>query len=187
MIRESGLNFAALPESEFDEPLGESTGASALFGSTGGVIEAVARTACEWMGSAHPQIEFEQLRGMQGLRRASVNIGGEERLIGIASGLGNARALLEEILNGESEYTAIEIMACPGGCIAGGGQPYHHNNHEAAKKRQQGLYSEDKRMKSRRSHENSAVLRIYEEFLGEPYSEAAHKLLHTHFEKKQRI
>jgi len=188
MIREAGLNFSALPDSEFDEPLGESTGASALFGSTGGVIEAVARTACEWMdGSDSSPIEFEQLRGMQGLRCGRVNIGGKERLIGIASGLGNARALLEEIQSGKSEYTAIEIMACPGGCIAGGGQPYHHNNHEAAKKRQQGLYNEDKRMKTRKSHENKAVLRIYEELLGEPYSETAHRLLHTHFEEKQRI
>ncbi|MCL2068788.1 MAG: [FeFe] hydrogenase, group A, partial [Oscillospiraceae bacterium] len=191
MIKEAGLNFAQLPDSDFDSPLGESTGASVLFGSTGGVIEAVMRTAGAWLtghdGSDPEELEFLQLRGMDGLRRASVTIGEREHLIGVASGLGNARKLLEEIRDGKSGFTAIEIMACPGGCIAGGGQPYHHNNHIAVKKRQQGLYSEDARMHIRKSHKNEAVLRLYRDFLGEPYGQLAHSLLHTHFEKKQRI
>jgi NADH-quinone oxidoreductase subunit G/NADP-reducing hydrogenase subunit HndD len=197
MIREAGLDFANLPDSGFDEPLGQSTGAAALFGSTGGVIEAVMRTVSDWLdeqsnprGGEAPEpeeLEFVQLRGMDGLRRASVTIADREHLIGIASGLGNARALLEEIRDGKSDYTAIEIMACPGGCIAGGGQPYHHDNHIAVKKRQEALYNEDRLMAVRKSHDNAAVLKLYEEFLGEPFGDAAHKLLHTHFEKKQRI
>lgn len=188
MIKEAGLQFTDLPDSDFDNPLGESTGASVLFGSTGGVIEAVVRTAHQWItGEELRQVEFEQLRGMDGLRSATVNIGGQDIRIGIASGLGNARRLLEDIRDGKADYTAIEIMACPGGCIAGGGQPYHHNNYEIIKKRQKAIYQEDKEKKLRSSHENPAIQKLYEEFLGEPYSETSHSLLHTHFEKRERI
>lgn len=188
MIKESGLRFADLPDGEFDNPLGESTGASVLFGSTGGVIEAVIRTAHEWMtGETLEKIEYEQLRGMDGLRRATVNIGGTDMHIGIASGLGNARELLEEIQDGKGNYTAIEIMACPGGCIAGGGQPYHHNNAETVKKRQQALYREDADKSVRMSHKNKEILRLYEAYLGEPFGERAHALLHTHYEVRERI
>lgn len=188
MIHEAGIDFAALPDSEFDLPLGESTGASALFGSTGGVIEAVVRTAYEWMtGEELAQVEFEQLRGMDGLRRATVQIGDKEVVIGIASGLGNARTLLEEIQRGESDYTAIEIMACPGGCIAGGGQPYHHENYEIVRKRQQAIYREDQNKVVRQSHRNPAIQALYEEFLGEPGSHTAHELLHTYYESRKRI
>ena len=191
MIREAGIMFDGLPDSEFDAPLGESTGAAALFGSSGGVIEAVVRTARQWAGDEDhgntEEIELEQLRGMDGLRRASVTIGGREAVIGIASGLGSARKLLEEIRDGKSDYTAIEIMACPGGCIAGGGQPYHHGNYNAVRKRQEGLYSEDRRIKIRKSHENPAALALYEKFLGKPYGEKARGMLHTYFEKRERV
>lgn len=188
MIKEAGLQFVDLPDSDFDAPLGESTGASVLFGSTGGVIEAVLRTAHEWItGEPLEQLEFEQLRGMDGLRSATVQMGNREIRIGIASGLGNARQLLEGIRDGRADYAAIEIMACPGGCIAGGGQPYHHNNYEVVKKRQQALYREDKGIHIRRSHENPAIQRLYEDYLGEPCGKTAHSLLHTHYEKRERI
>ncbi len=188
MIKEAGIDFKSLPDEEYDQPLGETTGASVIFGSTGGVIEAALRTAYEWMtGETLENVEFEQLRGSDGLRKASVNIGGKEIKIGIASGLGNARELLQEIRDGKSEYHAIEIMACPGGCIGGGGQPYHHGNYEIVKKRQQAIYQEDRNKKIRKSHENKEVLKLYEEFIGKPYGKRAHELLHTHYEERERI
>lgn len=188
MIKEAGLKFDSLPDGEFDSPMGESSGASVLFGTSGGVIEAVIRTAHEWItGKELTKIEFDQLRGMDGLRRGTVQIGDKEILIGIASGLGNARALLEEIRDGKSEYTAIEIMACPGGCIAGGGQPYHHNNYDIVRKRQQAIYAEDSFKSVRKSHHNIEIQKLYNEFLGDPFGETAHQLLHTHFEARERI
>jgi NADH-quinone oxidoreductase subunit G/NADP-reducing hydrogenase subunit HndD len=188
MIKEAGINFIDLPDSEFDHPLGESTGAAVIFGTTGGVIEAVVRTAHEWItGNKLESVVFEKLRGADGLRKATVTIGDMPVRIGIASGLGNARTLLEEIRDGKADYDAIEIMACPGGCIAGGGQPHHHGNYEIIKKRQQAIYREDNGMKLRRSHENPEIQKLYSEYLGEPYGETAHRLLHTHFEERERI
>ncbi len=188
MIKEAGLRFETLPDSEFDSPMGETSGASVLFGSTGGVIEAVIRTAHEWLtGEELDNVEYEQLRGMDGLRKATVKIGDKDIHIGIASGLGNARQLLEEIRDGKSDYTAIEIMACPGGCIAGGGQPYHHNNFEIIKKRQQGIYEEDANKPVKKSNKNKEIQQLYEEFLRKPMGEMSHKLLHTHFEERERI
>ena len=149
MIKEAGIEFNVLPDGKFDSPLGETTGASVIFGTAGGVIEAVLRTAYEWMtGDVLEDIEFYELRGLEGIRKATVRIGEYKLNIGIASGLGNSRVLLEEIREGKSDYHAIEIMACPGGCIAGGGQPYHHGNHEIIKKRQEAIYNEDRDKKS---------------------------------------
>ena len=188
MIKEAGINFKELPDSEYDKPLGETTGASVIFGTTGGVIEAALRTASEWItGKELENIDFENLRGSNGLRKATVKIGDRELLIGIASGLGNARELLEEIRDGKTKYDAIEIMACPGGCVAGGGQPYHHGNYEIIKKRQQAIYEEDKNKAIRKSHENSEILKLYKEYIGEPFGETAHRLLHTHYEERERI
>ena len=188
MIKEAGIHFESLPDSDYDSPLGESTGASVIFGTTGGVIEAAIRTASEWLtGEVLENVEFEQLRGVSGFRKATVKIGDRTLKIGIASGLGNARKLLEEIRDGKDKYDAIEIMACPGGCIAGGGQPYHHGNFEIVKKRQEAIYREDKNKKFRKSHENPAILKLYKEYLGEPFGEKAHKLLHTYFEERERI
>ncbi|WP_432661799.1 NADH-dependent [FeFe] hydrogenase, group A6 [Wukongibacter baidiensis] len=188
MIKEAGIDFKNLPEEDFDRPLGESTGASVIFGTTGGVIEAAIRTAYEWItGEELKEVEFNQLRGIEGLREGKVKIGDKELTIGIASGLGNARRLLEEIRENDSKYDAIEIMACPGGCIGGGGQPYHHGNDEIVKKRQEAIYREDKRKTLRKSHENPEVMRLYEEYLGEPFGEKAHELLHTHYEERERI
>lgn len=188
MIKEAGIDFKNLPEEEFDRPLGETTGASVIFGTTGGVIEAAIRTAYEWItGEELKEVEFNQLRGIEGLREGKVKIGDKELTIGIANGLGNARKLLEEIRENKSKYDAIEIMACPGGCIGGGGQPYHHGNDEIVKKRQEAIYREDRRKKLRKSHENPEILRLYKEYLGEPFGEKAHKLLHTHYEARERI
>ncbi|UWG98839.1 [FeFe] hydrogenase, group A [Dehalobacter sp. DCM] len=188
MIKEAGLDFANLPLTEYDKPLGETTGASVIFGTSGGVIEAALRTAYEWMtGMELQEVELLQLRGDTGLRKATVQIGDKNLRIGIASGLGNARTLLEEIRDGKDKYDAIEIMACPGGCVAGGGQPYHHGNFDIVRKRQEAIYQEDRNKKIRKSHENSEILKLYQEYLGEPFGNTAHRLLHTHFEERERI
>lgn len=188
MIREAGIEFARLPDSEFDLPLGSSTGASVLFGTAGGVLEAALRTAHEWMTGESLKIpEFEELRGVGGIRRATVEVGGRPLHVAIASGLGNAREILDEIRRGEADYQAIEIMACPGGCIAGGGQPYHHGNDEIVKKRMAAIYQEDRNKSLRKSHENPEIQELYRSYLGQPFGERAHELLHTYFEKRERI
>ena len=188
MIRESGIEFVNLPETDFDKPLGETTGASVIFGTSGGVIEAAIRTAHEWLtGKELEKVEFDQLRGPDGLRKANVQVGDKTLHIGIASGLGNARTLLQEIRDGKSRYDAIEIMACPGGCVAGGGQPYHHGNFEIVKKRQEAIYREDQNKEKRKSHENAEIQELYKNYLGEPFGELAHRLLHTHYEERERI
>lgn len=188
MIIEAGIDFKNLDETEFDSILGESTGAAAIFGTTGGVIEAATRTAYEMLtGDTLERIEFEQLRGLEGIREATVTIGDLDLKIGIAHGLGNARQLLEQIRDGKVNYHAIEIMACPGGCIGGGGQPYHHGNDEIIKKRQAAIYEIDRNSTRRKSHENEMVHKLYKDFLGEPYGEKAHEYLHTCYTKGERI
>jgi len=188
MLKEAGVDFAKLPEEDFDSILGESTGASVIFGATGGVIEAATRTAYEWItGETLSEVDFHQLRGLEGIREAKVDIGDMTLTIGIAHGLGNARKLLEDIQAGRSHFDAIEIMACPGGCIGGGGQPYHHGDVEIIKKRQEAIYKEDSNKTKRKSHENEMIKKLYDEYLGKPYGEKAHKLLHTHYEPKEKI
>lgn len=188
MLKEACIDFATLPEGDFDRMLGESTGAAVIFGTTGGVIEAATRTAYEWVtGETLENVEFTQLRGMDGIRSASVQVGDMTLNIGIAHGLGNARKLLDDIKAGRSQFHAIEIMACPGGCVGGGGQPYHHGNMEIIKKRQAAIYQEDRNKTKRKSHENEEVIRLYEEYLGKPYGHKAHELLHTHYSPKERI
>ncbi len=188
MIKEAGIDFAKLEDDEFDNLLGESTGAASIFGTTGGVIEAATRTAYEIItGEELQDVEFHELRGLEGIREASVKIGDLDLKIGIAHGLGNARKLLESIRSGKSHFHAIEIMACPGGCIGGGGQPYHHGDQEIIKKRQEAIYRIDKSLPKRKSHENEMVLKLYEEYLGEPYGEKAHDLLHTCYVPGEKI
>jgi len=180
LIKISNINFRTLPNEEFDNPMGESTGAAVIFGTTGGVIEAAVRTAYELHTKKElPRLDFDELRGMEGIRKATIDFGGIPIHIGIAHGLGNARKLLEEIQAGTSEFHAIEIMSCPGGCIGGGGQPYHHGNAEILKKRQKAIYQEDSKKPIRKSHENPYIIKLYDEFLGKPMSEKAHHLLHT--------
>jgi len=186
LIKQTVQDFNSLPESDFDRPLGESTGAGAIFGTTGGVIEAAVRTAYElYTKKPLPKIEFEELRGMEWIRKATVDFDGLKLNIGIAHGLGNARKLLEEIQAGKSEFHAIEIMACPGGCIGGGGQPQHHGKSEIIKARQKAIYEEDRRLPLRKSHENPYIIKLYEEYLGHPMSELSHELLHTKYFQKQ--
>lgn len=176
------VDLNSLPEEEFDHPLGESTGAAVIFGTTGGVIEAAVRTAYEiHTGKNLPRLDFEELRGMKGLREATIDFDGLPLKIGIAHGLGNARKLLEEVQSGKSLYHAIEIMSCPGGCIGGGGQPYHHGDADILLKRQRAIYLEDELKTIRKSHENPYIKKLYTEFLGSPMSEKAHSLLHTHY------
>lgn len=182
LINLANIDFKSLPNEDFDHPMGESSGAGVIFGTTGGVIEAAVRTAYEVQtGKTLERLDFEELRGMEGLRKATIDFNGLPINIGIAHGLGNARKLLEEIKAGTSEFHAIEIMSCPGGCIGGGGQPYHHGDVEVLKKRQKALYSEDKNKVLRKSHENPYIKKLYEEFLGEPMSDKAHHLLHTEY------
>lgn len=182
LIKISNIKFTSLPNEEFDSPLGESTGAGVIFGTTGGVIEAAVRTAYElYTGKDLPRIDFHELRGMEGIRKATIDFNGLPLNIGIAHGLGNARQLLEEIRAGKSSFHAIEIMSCPGGCIGGGGQPYHHGDADVIKKRQMAIYKEDSNKTIRKSHENPYIKKLYEEFLGKPLGHKAHELLHTQY------
>ena len=189
LIRYANINFNELPEGEFDHPMGESTGAGVIFGTTGGVIEAACRTAYEiHTGQELGKVDFEELRGLDGIRSATIDFGDVKLNIGIAHGLGSARKLIEEVKNGTSPYHAIEVMACPGGCIGGGGQPFHKGRMEVLRKRQNALYRADKEMPLRKSHENPYVQKVYKEFLGEPCGPLAHKLLHTHyFDRKEHV
>jgi NADP-reducing hydrogenase subunit HndD len=189
LIKEANMDLENMPDEDFDNPMGESTGASVIFGTTGGVIEAATRTAYEvHTGKTLEKVDFEQLRGMEGIREAKVDFDGLELNIGIAHGLGNARKMLEDIRAGKSHFHAIEIMACPGGCIGGGGQPLHHGNSDILKKRAEALYREDAGKKIRKSHENPMIKELYENFLGAPLSEKAHHLLHTHYaDRKPKV
>ena len=189
LIKLSNIDFNALPNEEFDNPLGESSGAGVIFGTTGGVIEAAVRTAYEILTKKElPRLDFDELRGMEGIREATIDFDGLPIKIGIAHGLGNARKLLEDIQAGKSEFHAIEIMSCPGGCIGGGGQPYHHGDASILKKRQMAIYREDSNKAIRKSHENPYIINLYKEFLGEPMSEKAHHLLHTqYFDRTEKV
>ncbi|WP_352424808.1 NADH-dependent [FeFe] hydrogenase, group A6 [Aminomonas paucivorans] len=189
LIKRANIDFLTLPDEDFDKPLGESTGAAVIFGTTGGVIEAAVRSAVEW-ATKQPldSVDFTALRGFQGCREAKLPVGDLTLHIGIAHGLGNARRLLEAVRKGEVEpFHAIEIMACPGGCVGGGGQPYHHGNLEIVKKRAEALYREDEGKPIRKSHENPDIVRLYEEFLGKPLGEVSHHLLHTHYFKRSEL
>ena len=186
MLKEAGLDFNSLEDADFDHPLGESTGASVIFGATGGVLEAALRTTYEWLTKETLEnVDFEAVRGLEGIKEATVKIGDLEVKAAVAHGLGNARKLLEAIRDGKAEYHAIEIMACPGGCINGGGQPYSNDHEDILSKRMSVLYGEDKNKTLRKSHDNPYIKKIYEEFLGEPYGEKAHELLHTHYVKRK--
>ena len=189
LIKRANIDFMSLPEGDFDSPLGESTGAAVIFGTTGGVIEAATRTAVEWLtGKPLDDVNFTALRGLEGCREAKLKVGDLELHIGIAHELGNARKLLDAIRAGTVEpFHAIEIMACPGGCIGGGGQPYHHGEMDIIRKRAQAIYREDEGKTRRKSHENPDIIKLYEEYLGKPLGEKSHHLLHTHYFKRHKI
>jgi len=182
LIKQFNINFMELPDEDFDRPLGESTGAAVIFGATGGVIEAAVRTAYELhTKKALPRVDFTELRGMDGIRTATIDFDGLPIKIGIAHGLGNARKLLDQVRSGQADFHAIEIMACPGGCIGGGGQPLHHGDSSIIKARMAAIYREDAGKSIRKSHENPYIIQLYEEFLGKPMSEKSHHLLHTQY------
>jgi NADH-quinone oxidoreductase subunit G len=182
MIKEAGVMFSALKDEEYDNPLGESTGAGVIFGASGGVLEAALRTANDILsGKDIKEIDFVAIRGLEGIKEATVQVGGMDLQVAVCSGLGNARKLLTKIRNGEAKYHAIEIMACPGGCINGGGQPYTGSNLKTLEERKNAIYQVDKDLPIRKSHQNPSIIKLYNDYLGEPGSQLAHKLLHTHY------
>ena len=199
MIRQSGINFKEIPPAKFDKFMGDSTGAAVIFGATGGVMEAALRTAYEVVtGREVPfdGLNIKPIRGMDGIRDASVKLEnvlpewsfleGIELRVAIAHGLTNATQIMEDIAIGNSPYHFIEIMACPGGCIGGGGQPIP-TNAEIRRKRTEAIYTEDEKMKIRKSHENPEVIQLYKEFLGKPLGEVSHHLLHTKYTRRERV
>ena len=191
MIKQGNIEFTTLDDSEFDLPMGEATGAAAIFGTTGGVMEAALRTAQDTLtGEDLPKIDFEQVRGGEGIKRATVNIAGKDIKVVAASGLANARRILEEIKSGKADYQFVEIMACPGGCVMGGGQPIKsskiRSEVDVRALRASALYSIDEKSTIRKSHENPVVKKIYDEFLQKPGSELAEKLLHTSYKKREK-
>jgi iron only hydrogenase large subunit-like protein len=175
------LKLSICEERDFDNPLGESTGAGMIFGASGGVAEAALRTVHKLLtGSDIGNIDFISLRGMKGIKEASVKFGDTTLFVAICSGLGNARKLLEKVISGEKFYHFIEIMACPGGCMNGGGQPVDIE-FSRLQERMEKIYTIDKNTKYRRSHENPSIKKLYDKFLEKPNSEKAHKYLHTNY------
>ncbi|MEA4845694.1 MAG: NADH-dependent [FeFe] hydrogenase, group A6 [Clostridiaceae bacterium] len=190
MIKQARINFTALKDGEYDSILGDSTGAAVIFGATGGVMEAALRTVADILtGEDLKEVDYTPVRGMEGIKEATVNINGMDVKVAVAHGTGNAAKLLDSIKRGEANYHFIEVMACPGGCINGGGQPIlidKEKTEEVKKLRAQGLYSIDKERKFRKSHENPEVKKLYEEYLEEPNSHKAHHLLHTTYTERER-
>ena len=191
MIKQANIEFTELEDSQFDDPMGEATGAAAIFGTTGGVMEAALRTAQDVLtGEDLPKIDFEAVRGGEGMKKATVNIAGKDITVVAASGLANAQKILEEIKAGKADYQFIEIMACPGGCVMGGGQPIKNSRTRASvdvrKLRAEALYSIDEASTIRKSHENPAIKKMYQEFLERPGGEKSHKYLHTHYTAKEK-
>ncbi|MQL50979.1 2Fe-2S iron-sulfur cluster binding domain-containing protein [Desulfofundulus thermobenzoicus] len=181
MLKQAGIDFDSLPEEEYDDPLGISTGAGVIFGATGGVMEAALRTAYELVtGQSLSSLDFEEVRGLEGVKEAAVSLNGTTLKVAVAHGLGNARRVLDAVTSGEKDYHFIEIMCCPGGCIGGGGQPIP-TNREIRAKRIAGIYHADREMPLRKSHENPAVQVLYREFLGKPLGHKSHELLHTRY------
>lgn len=186
MIESAGIYFKHLPDEEFDNPLGDSTGAAVIFGATGGVMEAALRTAVEKLsGEELKALDFTEVRGTDGIKEASYTVNGMEIKVCVVSGLANANTVMEKVKNGTADYHFIEIMGCPGGCVNGGGQPIQHavvrNFVDLKARRAAALYEADKDLPVRKSHENEAVKRVYDEFLGEPGSHKAHEVLHTSY------
>ena len=188
MIKEAGIELDNLEEAEFDSPLGYSTGAADIFGATGGVLEAALRTAYHDITKEEaPSLDFKEVRGMTGIKEASLEIAGHTVNVAATSSLGNARKLMDELRQGNSKYHLIEIMACPGGCVAGGGQPYNHGDYDIVKARAKALYEIDAHKKDRLSHHNPDIIKLYDEFLGERGGHKAHDLLHTKYSDRSNI
>lgn len=191
MIKQANIEFNDLEDSEFDHPMGDATGAAAIFGTTGGVMEAALRTAADILDKRDLEaIEYQAIRRDQGIKRAILTIGGKEIHIVIASGLKNARTIMEEIKRGKADYQFVEIMACPGGCVMGGGQPIKsakiRNTVNVRKLRADSIYTIDEKSVIRKSHQNPILQRIYREFFKEAGSELAHEYLHTNYKKEEK-
>ncbi|MFY9173941.1 MAG: NADH-dependent [FeFe] hydrogenase, group A6 [Peptococcia bacterium] len=192
MIKEAGIDFLALPDEGYDAPMGISTGAGLIFGATGGVMEAALRTVYEVVtGETLAKLDFVEVRGLEGVKEAAIDLPPLGTVkVAVAHGLGNAKHLMEKVRSGEADYHFIEIMACPGGCVGGGGQPIVSGPERMKLKedyrslRAKAIYEEDAGMPIRKSHENPAIKELYEEYLGEPLGEKAHKLLHTHYQPR---
>ena len=188
LLKQANIDLRTLPESKFDNPLGYSTGAADIFGKTGGVIEAATRTLYELVtGEELEKVDFEQFRGIEGIRIAEIPVNGIKLRIGVVNGLGAARELLNKIEKGEETLHAIEVMACKGGCVGGGGQPFHYGNFEIVKERIKGLEKIDSGKIIRKSHDNPYIIELYKKYLKEPLSHEAHQLLHTYYSPKKRI
>lgn len=191
MIKQANIDFVNLEDSKFDDPMGEATGAAAIFGTTGGVMEAALRTAYETVtGKELKEVNFEDVRGKDGIKKAEVDLNGTKVKVAVAHGLSNARTILEEIKNGEADYQFVEIMACPGGCIMGGGQPIKsskiRSEVDVRKLRADALYSIDEKSTIRKSHENPTIVKLYKEYLEKPGSHKSHELLHTTYEAREK-
>ena len=191
MIKQANIEFQDLEDSQFDNPMGEATGAAAIFGTTGGVMEAALRTAQDILTCQDlPKIEFEAVRGGEGIKKATVNVAGNDIKVVAASGLANAQKIMEEIKSGKADYQFVEIMACPGGCVMGGGQPIKSSKIrrevDVRKLRADALYSIDEKSTIRKSHENPVIKKLYQEFLQRPGSHKAHELLHTHYTERPK-
>ncbi len=191
MIKKAGILFSELPDSEFDAPFGLGSGAGTIFGATGGVMEAALRTAAEILtGKPLEKVEFEDVRGTKGIKEATYNLAGNEIRVAVASGLTNAKKLLDMVKSGEKKYDFIEIMACPGGCVNGGGQPIVpasvRNFTDVKKVRAEALYRDDKNLPVRKSHENPDIKKIYKEYFEKPGSHKAHQILHTGYTAKPK-
>jgi iron only hydrogenase large subunit-like protein len=184
MISSAGIDFVGLEEDQFDNPFGIGTGAGAIFGATGGVMEAALRTAYEVItGKGLPSLNFTEVRGLDGIKESTVHIDGLDLKIAVAHGLSNAKILLKQIEKGESPYHFIEVMACPGGCIGGGGQPIK-STMDVKAKRIEAIYDIDEDLPLRKSHKNPDVMKLYAEYLGEPLGHKSHDLLHTHYHSR---
>ena len=191
MIKQGNIEFNVLEDSTFDDPMGEASGAGAIFGTTGGVMEAALRTAADVLnGEDIKEIEYQEVRGEQGIKKASLNIAGHEINVVVASGLKNARKIMDEIRSGKADYQFVEIMACPGGCIMGGGQPIKSSKIRSTvdirKLRSDALYTIDEKSVIRKSHQNPTIIELYKNFLLKPGSEVAHKYLHTTYKKQDK-
>ncbi|MDD5017071.1 MAG: NADH-dependent [FeFe] hydrogenase, group A6 [Eubacteriales bacterium] len=191
MIKQSNIDFANLPEEDFDRMLGESTGAAVIFGATGGVMEAALRTVADILtGEDLKDIDYKAVRGIEGVKEATVSVAGMDLNVAVANGTGNAKKLLEAVRAGEKNYHFIEIMGCPGGCVTGGGQPIVSSqdrmNFDPKVLRAKATYAEDANMQKRKSHKNAEVQQLYKEFLGEPNGHKSHELLHTHYHQRPK-
>ena len=191
MIKQAHIDFVGLEDTGFDDPMGEATGAGAIFGTTGGVMEAAIRTVHEIVtGNAMERLEYEPVRGAEGIKKATLNLNGTEVKVAVASGLKNAQVIMEEIKSGKADYQFVEIMACPGGCVMGGGQPIRSSKERATidirSKRANALYTIDEKSVIRKSHENPVIKKLYDEYFEKPGSHKSHELLHTHYVAREK-